>query len=101
MRSRQALVTVGGFTQASSVIAFVRCNEAASGIDTRELDPLKLNALPYFPNTQLVFATVPLLLFPDRSATVVPAPASNEYAATKLDVGAGVVPVPVAVAVLL
>ena len=71
-----------GSTHASNVIALVRCSEAESGIVTRELDPLKLNAPPYLPATQVAFAIVPLLPFPDASATVVPDPSSNAYAAT-------------------
>jgi hypothetical protein len=74
---------VVGSTQASNVIPLVRCNEAASGIVTRELEPLKLNADPYFPPVlQVAFATVPLFPFPDPSVSVDPDPSSNEYDAT-------------------
>ena len=43
-RRARSLLTVVGSTQASSVIALVRCSEAESGIVTRELEPLKLSA---------------------------------------------------------
>jgi hypothetical protein len=40
--------------------------------------------LPNLPAAaQVVFATVPVFPFPDESATVVPDPSSNPYAATK------------------
>ena len=43
-----------------------------------------------------MFATVPLLPFPDASATVVPDPSSNAYAATGVGpLGTGVVAVAV------
>ena len=86
-----------GLTQASSVIAVARCNEAASGTVTRELVPLKLSALPYLPAAaQAVFARVPLLPFPDASATVEPDPSSNENAATGVGpLGTGVTAVAV------
>ena len=46
--------------------------------------PLNDNAAPYLPLLdQAAFAIVPVLLFPDTSATVVPDPSSNEYAATR------------------
>ncbi len=74
---------MAGFTHASSVIALDRCSEAESGTVTRELVPLKLNARPYLPATQAVFATDPLLPLPDASDTVDPDPSSNPNAATK------------------
>jgi hypothetical protein len=96
--SRQALVTVDGFTQASSVIAVVRRSEAESGIVTRELVPLKLSAPPYLPATaQVVFATVPPLPLPDASTTAVPEPSSNANAATSsgdADLAVGVTTTP-------
>ena len=82
---------MAGSTHASNVIALDRCNEAESGTVTRELDPLKLSAPPYLPvATQVAFAIVPLLPFPDASATVDPDPSSNAYAATSPGVAAGV-----------
>ncbi len=73
-----------GLTHASSVIAPVRCNDALSATVTRELLPLKLSAWPYFPvAAHVVFAVVPVLPLPDASATVVPDPSSNPYAATR------------------
>src|SRR6187399_2848110 len=75
---------VVGLTQASSVIAAVRCSEALSGTVTRELVPLKLSALPYLPVVaQVVLAAVPVLPLPEASLIVVPAPSSNPYAATR------------------
>ena len=79
---------MAGSTHASNVIALLRCSEAESGIVTRELDPLKLNAPPYLPATQVAFAIVPLLPFPDESCRTVPAPSLNAYAATRLPVAA-------------
>ena len=64
-----------GLTHASSVIPVLSCSEAELGTVTRELVPLKLSALPYLPvAAQVVFASVPLLPFPDRSATDRPRP---------------------------
>ena len=80
-------------THASNVIAAVKCNDAASGTVTNELDPLNDNADPYFPDPdQLVPDTVPAFPLPDASATAVPDPSLNEYAATNDD--AADVPVP-------
>ena len=84
-------MTVDGLTQASSVIPVVRCSDAASGIVTSALVPLNCNALPNLPDVdQVAFVIVPLLPFPDASATVVPDPSSNPYAATRPDGAAGV-----------
>jgi hypothetical protein len=53
---------------------------------TRALEPLKLSALPYLPAAvQVAPDTIPVLPFPDESATVDPEPSPNEYAATRLD----------------
>src|SRR6476619_7927731 len=83
MTSRHALLTVDGLTHASSVIAVVKRSEAASGMLTRALVPLNDSAVPYFPAVvQVAFMIVPALPLPDESVTVVPVPASNEYAAT-------------------
>jgi len=83
MTSRHALLTVDGLIHASRVIAVVSCNEAELLIVTNALVPLKTNALPYLPElVQVVPLTVPLFPFPELSATVVPDPSLNEYAAT-------------------
>src|SRR4051795_8370131 len=83
MTSRQALETVAGLTQASRVTAFVTCSEAELGTLTRALVPLNESAPPYLPAAvQAALASEPALPFPELSATVVPAPASKEYAAT-------------------
>src|SRR6266436_9445309 len=84
MTSRHALVTVDGFTHASNVIPFVRRSEGASLTVTRPLVPLKTKALPNLPWVVQVtpLPSVPVLLFPEESATVVPAPSANPYAAT-------------------
>ena len=62
-----------------------------------QLVPLKLSALPYLPAAaQVVFASVPLLPFPDASATVEPDPSSKENAATGVGpLGTGVTAVAV------
>src|SRR5262245_7921230 len=80
--SRQPLFVPAGLIQPSRVIAEVRCSEAESGTLTRELEPSKASALPYFPFTQLVLAAVPFWLLPYASATADPVPSSNAYAAT-------------------
>src|SRR5260370_742754 len=55
---------------------------------TRALVPLKTSALPYFPAVvQVAFAIVPVFPFPEESATVVPVPSLNEYAATNPEIG--------------
>jgi hypothetical protein len=72
-----------GFTHASSVIADERCNDAASGTETSDDDPLKDSAPPNFPDAdQVALPTAPLLPFPDASATADPDPSLNENAAT-------------------
>jgi hypothetical protein len=44
---------------------------------------LNANAFPNFPVVaQVAFTSVPVFPFPDKSATVVPVPSSNPYAAT-------------------
>ncbi len=64
----------------------VRSSDAASGIVTRALVPLNVSALPYFPAVvHVAFASVPEFPLPDASATVVPDPSLNAYAATKFD----------------
>ncbi len=76
-------VTAVGFTQASIVTPAVGFRLVAFGTDTHVLEPLNWIAPPYLPVADHVpFASVPLLLFPDASATAVPLPASKPYAAT-------------------
>src|SRR5882724_13694957 len=82
MTSRHAPVTVDGFTQASSVIPVTSCRDAALGTVTTALVPLNTSALPNFPAVVHVAPLiVPVLLFPEESATVGPAPSANPYAA--------------------
>ena len=70
---------VVGFTHASSVIAVVSCREAALGTSTREEVPLNDSAPLILPEPVHVAPTsVPVLLLPEASVTVVPAPSSNE-----------------------
>src|SRR5882724_7769738 len=81
---RQLPLSALGSTQASSVMPVVRWSAAESGTLTYELR-LGLNdsALPYFPlELHVAPEIVPVLPFPEASATVVPAPSPNEYAAT-------------------
>jgi hypothetical protein len=66
----------------------VSCSEAEFGTLTLVLVPLKLIAPPYLPVPHVAFAAVPLFPLPDESATLVPDPASNEYAATRPGVAA-------------
>src|SRR4051794_14859810 len=95
MTSRHAREIVEGLTQASRVMPELSCSELEFGTFTRALVPLKFNAPPNLPVVdQVVFKTVPAFPFPEESATVVPAPSSNEYAATSPGVAAeaGVAP---------
>src|SRR5262249_41110288 len=83
MTSRQSLVTAVGLTQDSSVIPAVGRRDAESGMDTRELVPSNTRALPNLADVVLVApATVPVLPYPEESATVVPVASSKAYAAT-------------------
>src|SRR5437016_7011027 len=83
MTSRQVLVTTAGFTQADSVMPVVRCRLAESGMSTRAFVPLNTSALPYLPvGVHVAFWMLPVLPWPDRSATVVPPPSLKAYAAT-------------------
>src|SRR5512133_569202 len=60
------------------VIPVVRSSELESFAVTQALVPLNERALLNLPPvTQVVFETVPALLFPDWSAVVVPVPSSN------------------------
>ena len=71
-------------TQASSVIPVVSCNDAELGMLTRAFVPLNTSALPNRPAVvQVAPLSVPVLLLPDESATVVPEPWLKEYAATR------------------
>src|SRR5207249_1472575 len=84
-------LTVVGYTHASNVIPLVNCSEAALLMVTSALLPLKLKALPYLPDVvQVAPLIVPLLPLPDPSATTVPLPSLNPYAATKPGLGVGV-----------
>src|SRR5262245_59267151 len=96
MTSRQALLTTEGLTHASSVMPVVRCSDAASGMVTIAFEPLNDSALSNFPVVHVALAIVPVLPLPDRSATVVPAPSLNAYAATSDGLVASVVAVAVA-----
>src|SRR3989442_652235 len=93
MTSRHALVTADGFTHASSVIPLVRRSEGASLIVTRPLVPLKTKALPNLPWVVQVtpLPSVPVLLLPETSATVVPAPSATPQAAARRATAFGVV----------
>src|SRR3954447_22682238 len=86
--SRQLLRVVAGLTQASRVIPVVSWSEAELAMLTRALLPLKEREPPNLPLVlRVAFAIAPLLPLPDESMTVVPDPSSNEYAATRRDVG--------------
>ena len=53
-------------------------------MSTRAFEPLKLNALPNFPDAaHVAFTSVPVLPFPDASAVDAPDPSSNPNAATR------------------
>ena len=85
-------MTDEGLTHASSVIPVESCSAAALGTVTSALVPLNCSALPNLPvAAQVAFEIVPLWPLPDASATVVPDPSSNAYAATSPDGPAGVV----------
>src|SRR4051812_10231735 len=97
---RQLAPIALGLTQASRVMPVVRSRLLASPTLRMLLLPLKLSALPYLPPlVQVAPAIVPVLPLPERSARLVPEPASKLYEATR-PVGGGVV-VMVAVASLL
>jgi hypothetical protein len=67
-------------------MAVVRCSDAESVIVTSVLDPLNDSPLPYLPVVHVAFVIVPVFPVPDASATVVPVPSLNPYAATRPDV---------------
>ena len=80
---RQPPPAAVGLTQASSVMPIVRSSEALSGTVTKLELPLNDSAPPKRPiGAQPVAVVVPVLPVPDASATVVPAPSLNPYAAT-------------------
>src|ERR1700754_1766312 len=80
---RQVPASAVGRTHASSVIPVVRSSEAASLIETRWVPAVKLSAEPNLPAADHVAPViVPVLPLPERSASVVPLPASMLYAAT-------------------
>src|SRR4051812_35922028 len=92
--SRQAELRTDGLTHASSVIAVVRCKLAESGTVSFALVPLNDSALPYLPDAvHIAVPIVPLLLFPERSVTVVPVPSSKAKAAINSGMVASVVTV--------
>src|SRR5919199_6196737 len=79
-----------GFTHASIVIPLERSSEFESATVTSDVAPSNEAAAPYFPAAVHVVEALrePALPFPDVSAAVVPAPSSNESAATR-PVGGG------------
>ncbi len=62
----------------------VSCSEAESGTLTTRTRPVERQCVPDTcpPSTRSRLRSCPLLPFPDASATLVPLPSSNEYAAT-------------------
>src|SRR5436190_16364704 len=72
-----------GSTQASRVMPFLRSRDAASGMVTREVLPLKDRAPPYLPAAdQIALLMLPSLPLPERSCRTAPPPSSKLYAAT-------------------
>jgi hypothetical protein len=66
--------------------------EDESGTVTRALEPLNESALPYLPAVDQAAVPIdPPFPLPDASATLVPPPSLNEYAATSPVDAAGVV----------
>src|SRR4051812_14211414 len=87
---RQPLKVVG-LTHASIVMPVVRSSEFASATVTQSLVPLNESAEPNLPPAfHVAPETVPVLLLPDASVTVVPLPSSKLYAATRPCACAGV-----------
>ena len=73
-----------GRTHASSVIPVVRSSEAESAIDTKSFTPSNESAEPVFAVVVQVAPEIDAVLpCPEMSATVLPLPASKEYAATR------------------
>jgi hypothetical protein len=71
---RQLEPSAVGYTQASSVIPFVRSSEAESATSTRSFTPSKESAEPKRPGAHVAPETAPALPRPDESSTAVPAP---------------------------
>src|SRR3954454_20209899 len=79
-----------GLTQASTLAAVVRSREAESATLTMSLTPSNCSAPPCLPVTRVAPETLPLLLRPDVSSTVVPDESSKLQAPTRpLEAGAG------------
>ena len=80
---RHPLCAAVGWIHADSVIAVLTFSDADPGIATRLFVPLKLSAAPYRPLVVHVAPLiVPVLPFPEASATVGPLPSLKPYAAT-------------------
>jgi hypothetical protein len=79
---RQPLWLAVGWIHADNVIPGVKANDGEAGTFTTLFEPLKLKAVPNLPGSQVPFVIVPVFPLPDASATEVPAPSPNEYAAT-------------------
>src|SRR5678815_5940742 len=77
----QPLCAAVGMTQASSVMR-VSASELELLTTTTLVVPLKLSAPPYLPATQVAPLIVPVFALPEASATAVPVPSLNAYAAT-------------------
>ena len=84
MTLRQSVPWAVGKTQASSVSPVVRFSEALWGMVTK-LSPLKSSAPPNRPSLvrRTPAPSVPVLLFPEPSATVEPPVSLKLYAATR------------------
>src|SRR5712691_996927 len=93
MTDLQALKAVG-FTQASSVIAFVRSSAFASLTVTQLSTPLNDSEPPDQPVVHDAPVIVPVLPPPEMSATLAPDPSLNPYAATSPPSGAMVTVTP-------
>src|SRR4051794_4902626 len=79
-----------GLTQASTLAAVVRSSEAESATLTRSLTPSNCSAPPCLPVTRVAPETLPWLLRPDVSSTVVPDASSKLQAPTRpVEAGAG------------
>src|SRR2546427_10745789 len=83
---RKSANAEAGFTQAERVKEPERSREFESNTVTLAAMPSKDNALPAIPALHTgPFIKVPVLPFPEESATVVPVPSSNFQYATRLD----------------
>src|SRR5215475_6192764 len=83
MMVRQPLWAPVGLIHAANVIPVLRLSEDDEFTRTMLLEPLKFNALPYLPATQVAPVMVAVLLLPETSAAVVPEPASKVHSATR------------------